>query len=225
MSPHGDKSTVTSAGWCVGQARRAARVGGLIFHAPSKISRTKNQPKEEVFGTEIPRTSKGHSRGHPGPKLRSGHSKCLEKQALGRGHPWPEGADVHTLKGLPKTSVSKTLGWFFIPHLKEASPNDSTSLNQSPLKLSFLAKSLSHCAPLVAPLRLSPIGTASTKHPRPPRFRWADCPFPKVTSAKRAIKLHNSFLCYHWGQNYYIPFFMFWGIIFGNNFYRKLYSM
>ena len=29
---------------------------------------------------------------------------------------------------------------------------------------------------------------------------------------------------YHWGQNYYIPFFLFWGIIFGN-YYRKLYSM
>ena len=29
---------------------------------------------------------------------------------------------------------------------------------------------------------------------------------------------------YHWGQNYYIPFFLFWGIIFGN-YYRKLYSI
>ena len=29
---------------------------------------------------------------------------------------------------------------------------------------------------------------------------------------------------YHWGQNYYIPFVMFWRIIFGN-YYRKLYSM
>ena len=29
---------------------------------------------------------------------------------------------------------------------------------------------------------------------------------------------------YHWGPNYYIPFFMFWGIIFGN-YYRKFYSM
>ena len=29
---------------------------------------------------------------------------------------------------------------------------------------------------------------------------------------------------YHWGQNYYIPFFMFGGIIFGN-YYRILYSI
>ena len=51
-------------------------------------SRTKNQPKEEVLGTHIPRTSGGHSRGYPGPKLRSGRSKSRkEKQACGRGHP------------------------------------------------------------------------------------------------------------------------------------------
>ena len=35
-------------------------------------SRTKNRPKEEVFGTDIPRTSGGHSRGYSGSKLRSG---------------------------------------------------------------------------------------------------------------------------------------------------------
>ena len=42
--------------------------------APHRISGTKNQPKEEVLGTDIPRTSGGHSRGYPGPKLRSGPS-------------------------------------------------------------------------------------------------------------------------------------------------------
>ena len=35
-------------------------------------SGTKSQPKEEVFGTDIPRTSGARSRGCPGPKLRSG---------------------------------------------------------------------------------------------------------------------------------------------------------
>ena len=79
------------------------------------LSRTKNQPKEEVFGTDISRTSGGHSRGYPGPKLRSGQVKILEKQAFQRGHPWPEGADVHDPKGFPKTSVRKTLGWIFVP--------------------------------------------------------------------------------------------------------------
>ena len=43
-----------------------------LIQEPRKGSRTKNQPKEEVFGTDIPRTSGGHSRGYPGPKLRSG---------------------------------------------------------------------------------------------------------------------------------------------------------
>ena len=38
-------------------------------------------------------------------------------------------------------------------------------------------------------------------------------------SIREKLKGNN----YHWGQNYYIPFFMFWGIIFGN-YYRKLYS-
>ena len=47
-----------------------------------EVSRTKIQPKEEVFGTDISRTSGGHSRGYPSPKL---------------------GADVHDPKGFPKT--------------------------------------------------------------------------------------------------------------------------
>ena len=50
-------------------------------------SRTKNQPKEEVFGTDIPRTSGGHSRGYPDPKLRSGRSKSWKNKRLG--------ADIH----------------------------------------------------------------------------------------------------------------------------------
>ena len=48
------------------------------------VSRTKNQPKEEVLGTDIPRTYGGHSRGHPGPKLRSGRSKSWKKTSI-----WP----------------------------------------------------------------------------------------------------------------------------------------
>ena len=35
-------------------------------------SGTKIQPKEEVFGTDMPRPYRGHSRGYPGPQLRSG---------------------------------------------------------------------------------------------------------------------------------------------------------
>ena len=51
---------------------------GDITVVAKMISRTKNQPKEEVLGTDIPQTSGGHSRGCPGRKLRSGRSKSWE---------------------------------------------------------------------------------------------------------------------------------------------------
>ena len=60
-------------------------------------SRTKNQPKEEGFGTDIPRTSGGHSRGYPSPKLRSGFSKSWKKNKH-------LGADIHD----PKARTSTT---------------------------------------------------------------------------------------------------------------------
>ena len=59
----------------------------------SDFSRKKNQPKEEVFGADALRTSRGHSRGYPSSV------KILEKQAFWRGHPWPE--------------ETSSLGWFF----------------------------------------------------------------------------------------------------------------
>ena len=61
-------------------------------------SRTKNQPKEEVFGLDIPRTSGGHSRGYPGPKLRSGRSKSWKKNKH-------LGADIHDPKARTSTTV------------------------------------------------------------------------------------------------------------------------
>ena len=50
------------------------------------------------------------------PKTSVKAVKILEKQACRRGHPWPEGADVHDPEGFPKTSVRKTLGWIFVPY-------------------------------------------------------------------------------------------------------------
>ena len=66
----------------------------------SRKPKTKNQPKEEVFGTDIPRTSGGHSRGYPDPKLRSGQSKSWKNKHLG--------ADIHD----PKARTSMTLREF-----------------------------------------------------------------------------------------------------------------
>ena len=41
--------------------------------------------------------------------------EVLSKQAFGRGHPSPEGVDVHDPKGLPIISVRKTLSRIFVP--------------------------------------------------------------------------------------------------------------
>ena len=60
-------------------------------------SRTQNQPKEEVFGTDIPRTSGGHSRGYPGPRRRSGRSKSWRNKHL-RAH-------IHDLKARTSTTL------------------------------------------------------------------------------------------------------------------------
>ena len=59
-------------------------------------SGTKNQPKEEVLGTAIPRTSAGHSRGYPGPKTSVRVLKILKNKHLG--------ADIHD----PKARTSTT---------------------------------------------------------------------------------------------------------------------
>ena len=72
---------------------RRLRAEPLVAH----YTRTKIQPKEEVFGTDIPRTSGGHSRGYPGPKLRSGPSKFWKNKHFT--------ADIHD----PKARTSTTL--------------------------------------------------------------------------------------------------------------------
>ena len=74
---------------------------------------TKNQPKEEALGRPFARKSR--------PKLRQGSQNPGKKQAFQRGHPWPEGADVHDPKGFPKTSVRKTLGWILAPYFRPPS--------------------------------------------------------------------------------------------------------
>ena len=67
-----------------------------VLFSLSEISRTKKQPKEEVFGTDIPRTSGGHSRGYPGPNLRSGPSKSWKNKHFG--------ADIHDSKARTSTT-------------------------------------------------------------------------------------------------------------------------
>ena len=54
---------------------------------PLELSRTKNQPKEEVLGADIPRTSRGSFARISRPKTSVRAVKILEKQAFRRGHP------------------------------------------------------------------------------------------------------------------------------------------
>ena len=79
-------------------SERIAQPFSPFSSKPSVLSRTKNQPKEEVFGTDIPRTSRGHSRGYPGPKLRSGRSRSWKNKHLG--------ADIHDPKARTSTTPS-----------------------------------------------------------------------------------------------------------------------
>ena len=61
-------------------------------------SRTKNQPKQQVSGTDIPRTFGGHARGYPGQKLRWGQSKSWKKNKH-------VGADIHDPKARTSTTT------------------------------------------------------------------------------------------------------------------------
>ena len=63
----------------------------------SVFQERKISPKRKFFGTDAPRTSGGHLRGYPGPKLRSGWSKSWKNKHLG--------VDIHD----PKARTSMTL--------------------------------------------------------------------------------------------------------------------
>ena len=85
-----------------------SRTGGL--------SRTKNQPKEEVFGADIPRTSRGHSRGYPGPKLRSGSKSWKDKRFSADIHD-PKARTSTTLRDFQKLRSEKLWAEFSFPSL------------------------------------------------------------------------------------------------------------
>ena len=109
-------------------------------------SRTKKQPKEEVFGTDIPRTSGGHSRGYPGPKLRSGRSKSLKNL----------GADIHdpkarmstTLRDFPKLRSEKLWAEFSFP---KKGRRDQTPRPPSLIRCGRKLWEGKHAGPLIGP--------------------------------------------------------------------------
>ena len=79
-------------------------------------SRTKNPPREEVLGTDIPQTSGGHSHGYPGPRLRSGRSKYWKKNKhLGADIHDPKARTSMTLRDLQKLRSEKLWAEFHFP--------------------------------------------------------------------------------------------------------------
>ena len=80
-------------------------------------SGTKNQPKEEVLGADIPRTSGGHSRGYPGPKLRSGGSKSWKNKHVSADIHDPK-ARTSTLRNFQKLRSEKLWAEFLFPNKK-----------------------------------------------------------------------------------------------------------
>ena len=92
------------------------------------LSRTKNQPKEEVFGPDIPRTSGGHSRGYPGPKLRSGRSKSWKNKHLGADIHDPKARTCTTLRDSQKLRSEKLGAEFSFPNLVPSSALSTFSL-------------------------------------------------------------------------------------------------
>ena len=104
--------TYPRSGFVPGNIRQKAQ--NHPFGKPP-FSRTKSQPKEEVFGTDIPRTSGGHSRGYPGPKLRSGGSKSWKNKHLGTDIHDPKARTSRTLRDFQKLRSEKLWAEFSFP--------------------------------------------------------------------------------------------------------------
>ena len=75
-------------------SRKSGKPPGL---ETPRFFRDEKSAQRGSFGTDIPRTSGGHSRGYPGQKLRSGRSKAWKNKHFG--------ADIHD----PKARTSTTL--------------------------------------------------------------------------------------------------------------------
>ena len=75
-----------------------------------KLFKNKKSAQRVSFWDGYPADIRGSFARISRPKTSVRALKIPEKQAFGRGHPWPKGADVHDPNGLPKTSVRKTLG-------------------------------------------------------------------------------------------------------------------
>ena len=93
-----------------------SRTGG-VAHSKEKPynQERKISPKRKFFGTDIPRTSGGHSRGYPGPKLRSGRSKSWKNKHLDADIHGPKARTSKTLKDFQKLRSEKLWAEFSFP--------------------------------------------------------------------------------------------------------------
>ena len=100
---------------------------------------------KEVFGPDIPRTSRGHSRGYPCSKLRSGHSKPLKNKHFGADIHDPKARTSTTLRDFRKLRSEKLRAEFSFPNF--GSRNRSGVLKY--LLMSYFCSDLlcvSHCS-------------------------------------------------------------------------------
>ena len=67
----------------------------------------------------------GHSRGYPGPKLRSGPSKSWQKQSIRRGHPYPKAWTSTTLRDFQKLVSEKLWAEFSFPSTFQNPPSEN----------------------------------------------------------------------------------------------------
>ena len=92
------------------------------FFGGTTKSGTKNQPKEEVLGADILRTSGGHARGCPGPKLRSGRSKSWKHKHFGADIPDPKARPSTTPRDFQKLWSEKLWAEFSFPTKETKTP-------------------------------------------------------------------------------------------------------
>ena len=103
------------------QGKKTQKSSKILFDAFRHFSHgilsstTRNQPKEEVFRTDIPRTSGGHLRGYPGPKLRSGPSKLWKNMHFGADIHDPKARTSTTPRGFQKLRSEKLWAEFSFP--------------------------------------------------------------------------------------------------------------
>ena len=91
----------------------------FLLFAIATLFKNEKSAQEEVFGTDIPRTSGGHSRGYPGPKLRSGRSKSWKNKQFGADIHDPKARTSTTLRGFQKLRSEKLWAEFSFPNYLE----------------------------------------------------------------------------------------------------------